>query len=1049
MRKIVLLFAVLAGLLCTASAQTKTITGRVIDEAGKGVPFATVLEKGTSNGVSADENGNFRISLKNGSKLEITANGFDKQEVTAMGGNPLTITLKLLEGMQESVVVTALGISRERKTLSYNPQVIKSDQLEDRGGTNLLSLLQGKVAGADIAGSSGAAGASVNIILRGMTSISNNNQALFVVDGVPISNDVDQTGSTLYGIQPSNRAYDLNPNNIESVSILAGPAAAVLYGSRAASGAVIITTKKGSGIKNKVNVTASTSYSQQKVYGFPKLQNEYGQGASGIFSGTSTNSWGPKFGSTPTLTNGLIASVDQVVNGVAYKAGDVIPYNPYPDNLIGFFETGNVLENNLSINGGDDKSYFGIALNNSTTNGILPGTSFKRNSIEFNAGSQLTTKLNVSGSAKVMNTLQEGTTQGNGGNSAMFRLFSVTRSTNLDYYKQNYQNPDGSNNWFIAGNDNPYWAAYNNPLRSNLMRFIGNVKVAYDVFPWLNVAYRVGADYYTDRRKKVSAIGSTAGSGLGQVLEDVFWRSELNGDLLVNLKKNDLWGTGINANFLLGQNINQRVYQNPYISSASLAIPGFYNVSNGSNFNGTGEYSSKRRLVGHFGQLSLGYKGYLNTEFTLRADQSSTLPKANNTYIYYSAGGSFVATEAFRELKSDILNFAKLRLNYAQVGNDAPVYSLTNSFSSQSFGNNTGSFSFPFGSLTGFGASGTLPNADLKPEITKSFELGANLGLLKDRVTLDFTAYWSSSINQIMSISIPSASGYTSRYLNAGKITNAGTEISLGITPVKNSNVVWSMNFTFSKNKNMVKELFGDIKTARVSGSVFGGVIPSARIGYPYGVIVGSKIPRSPDGQFLIDSTTGNFAVALTDQVVADPNRKWIGGWVNTVSYKGFTLSTTVDLKYGGDIMSWTVATLRSNGSLYETGIDRDTPKILPGVIQRADGTYIQNYIQIPTQTYWNSNFGGIGGSEFTVFDATTFRIREASLGYSFAALNVKSKFVQGLKLTVFARNLFFYAPNSPIDPELSTQGAGNIRGLELQSAPNTRSFGANLKITL
>ncbi|WP_394803653.1 TonB-dependent receptor domain-containing protein [Niabella hibiscisoli] len=504
----------------------------------------------------------------------------------------------------------------------------------------------------------------------------------------------------------------------------------------------------------------------------------------------------------------------------------------------------------------------------------------------------------------------------------------------------------------------------------------------------------------------------------------------------------------MNGSLLLGQNINQRVYQNPYIVSSSLALPDFYNVSNGSNFNGTGEYSSKRRLLGHFAQLNLGYKSYLNTEFTARVDQSSTLPVNNNTYLYYSAGGSFVFTEAFRELRSDILNFGKVRLNYAQVGNDAPVYSIDNSYSSWSFGNNTGSFSFPYGTLTGFGASGTLPNANLKPEITKSFEVGANLGLLKDRVTLDFTAYWSSSINQIMSISIPAASGYTSQYVNAGKINNKGTEISLGITPVKNSEVTWTMNFTFSRNRNEVKELFGDIKTANVSGLRFGGVSPSARIGYPLGVIVGSKVPRSPDGQYLIDSTTGNFAVQITDQVVADPNRKWIAGLVNTVSYKGFTLSATLDYKYGGDIMSWTVATLRSNGSLYETAIDRESPKILPGVIARADGSYVQNNIAIPAQVYWNTNMGGIGGSEFTVFDATTFRIREASLGYDFSNLGVKNKFVNGLKLVAFARNLFFSAPNSPIDPELSTQGAGNIRGLELQSAPNTRSFGASLKVT-
>ncbi|MGN7783378.1 SusC/RagA family TonB-linked outer membrane protein [Niabella sp. 22666] len=1062
MRKFkLLLTATLLLITSIAWSQTKTITGKVMDEEGNPISFASVLEKGTTNGTSADTGGEFSLTLRSGGSIVVSAAGFQTQEIVASISD-LTIVLKRATDMQESVVVTALGISRNRKVLSYSPQVINSELLQNRGDNNLLGLLQGKIAGADITGASGSAGASVNFILRGMTSISGNNQALFVVDGVPISNDVDQTGNTLYGIQPANRAYDLNPNNIESVTVLPGPAAAVLYGSRAASGAVLITTKKGSGKKGKISVTASTSYSQQKVYGFPKLQNDYGQGAGGIFNSTQTNSWGPKFGTTPSKTNGLIATVDQVVNGVQYKVGDVIPYRPYEDNLIGFFETGSILDNNFSISGGDDKSFFNVAFNNSTTNGIMPNTIFKKNGIDLNVGNQLSEKWNLSGSAKIMNTVQDGTTQGNGGNSAMFRVWGVTRSTNLEYYRDNYKNLDGTNNWFVTGADNPYWAAYNNPLTSNVMRFVGQVKIGYDVLPWMNVSYRVGADYYTDRRKKISAIGSTAAGGTGQVIEDIFWRSELNGDLLIDMKQNKIFGSDIDATLLLGQNINQRVLQNPFITSSGLALANFYNVSNGSNFNGTGESSSKRRVVGHFGQLGLGYKGFLNTEFTARLDQASTLPKANNTYLYYSAGGSFIVTEAFKNLKSNVLNFAKARINYAQVGNDAPVYSLLNSYGSGSFGNNTGTFSFPFttptSSLVGFEISNILPNPDLKPEITSSLEMGANIGLFKDRVTIDFTAYWSNTKNQIMQIALPAASGYVSRYLNAGQISNKGTEISLGIVPVRNDNVIWNMNFTFSRNRNEVKALFGNTNTTPIPGNFFGGVAPSARVGYPLGVIVGSKIPRSPDGQYLIDSLTGNFAAAISDQVVADPNRKWIAGWVNTVSYKGFTLSSTIDFKYGGDIMSWTIATLRANGSLYETGVNRDEPKILPGVIARPiigeDGkpsiAYIPNNIQIPAQIYWNTNMGGIGGGEFTVFDATTFRIREASFGYDFSNLTtVRSKFVHGLRLTVFARNLFMYAPNSPIDPELSTQGAGNIRGLELQSAPNTRSFGASLQIRL
>ncbi|MBN8837464.1 MAG: SusC/RagA family TonB-linked outer membrane protein [Sphingobacteriia bacterium] len=1026
-------------------AQTRTITGKVIDEKGNPIADASILVKGTTVGTFTSKEGTFSLKVSTTAKtLIVVATNFTTKEIAIDQKNDISVSLKSSSNNLDEVVVTALGISKDRKTLGYSPQTIKAEALENKGDNSLLNLLQGKVAGADITGASGSAGASTNIVLRGMSSINGSNQPLFVVDGIPISNDLDQTAGTLYGNQPANRAMDLNPSTIESINVLTGPAAAVLYGSRASNGAIVITTKKGSGQKGRVDISFSSSYSQQKVYGFPKLQNSYGQGSGGVFSSTSTSSWGPAFGATPTLTNGLITSAATNVNGINYAAGSTIDYKPYSTNLIDFFNVGNNFDNTLLINGGDTKNYFSANLGSSVTNGIMPNTNFKKNSVGFSAGSQLTNKLNISGGVNFYNTLQLGTTQGNGGNSAMFALWGVTRSTNLAYYKDNYKNLDGSNNWWVSGRDNPYFASYENPITSNLIRFIGNLKISYDVTNWLNISYRLGADAYNDRRKRIVAIGSTQASGTGRVTEDIFFRSEFNGDLLINMKKSNLF-KGLNANLLLGQNINQRTYQNATVTALSLTIPNFYNVSNGTNFSSSGEYSSKRRLVGYFGQLSLGYKNYLNGELTLRVDQSSTLPKKNNSYLYYSYGGSFIFTEALK-LNSKILNFGKIRASYAKVGNDAAPYKLENSFSKWSYGNNVASFSFPYGTVTGFGASSTLPNPDLTPEFSTSIEFGGNLGFLKDRLTLDVTFYKTLSTNQIIDVAIPTSTGYDSRTINVGKISNKGIELTIGGTPIKSKNFQWTISANFAKNRNVVEELYPGVTQMNLPGSYFGGVAPSVVVGQPYGVIVGSTIPRSPDGQYLIDSTTGSFATSITNQVVANPNRDWSAGLGNTFRYKNLTLSFLVDYKQGGQMLSWTIATLRSNGSLDETGVDRDKAHILPGVVSVGGGKYVSNYIQIPAQTYW-SNLGGIGGGEMAVFDATTFRLRELSLTYDLPLKN--TNIIKGLKLTVFGRNLFYYSPNCLIDPEVNTQGAGNIRGLELQSAPNTRNMGCSIKISL
>jgi len=1081
MRKVLclLLFLTAAGSLW---AQNKVLNGLVRDDKGVPVSDVSVTAKGTSVGVTTNGEGRFSITVPGGvNTLVFSSINFATQEVAIGKTTSFSITLQSATKDLTEVVVTALGITKERRSLGYATQTVKSEAIVDKGDGSMLNLLQGKLAGADIVGASGAPGASTSIILRGITSFSGNQSPLFVVDGVPVSDNTDESTVGLYSGQSSNRTLDLNPNNIESINVLQGPAAAALYGSRASKGAIMITTKKGSGRKGVLDITFSSSYTRQKMYGFPELQNKYGQGGSGVFSAVSGNSYGPAFGSTPSLANGLIVApgTTQYVNGKTYVAGETIPYEAHPSNVDDYFQTGYIFDQNLTINSGDAKNNYGITLGNSRQEGILPNSELRKTNVGFTASAALSDKLSLRAGATYFSTVQKGITQGsNGAYSSYANVYRMPRSLDFNYYKNNYTTVGGYNNWYLPNSfsttlqdsvstgDNPYYAAYKNPLRSDVSRVMANMTLGYDVTKWLNISYRAGVDAYTDRRKRKVSIGSaqavrsvftgTPGAATGGVMDDMFFRSELNGDLMINAKKNDIFVKGLNANVLLGQGVNQQKFQQNSLTGYNLTIADFYNISNASNLSLSNEQNTTKRTWGLYGQISLAYNNYLFLELTGRQDHSSTLPKSKNSYFYPSVSSSLVLTDAFN-IKSKLLSFAKIRAAYARVGNDAPVFSLDNTFVTASGGNNVANYSFPFGSVAGFAASTALGNKDLSPEFTSTVDLGLNIGLFDNRLNIDATVYNTKSTDQIVAIGLPASSGYLTKLVNIGEMTNKGFELTVNATPVKSKDFTWSVSGNFSLNRNKVTAIAPGVKSFSFGGIPFSGLIPTIAVGEAYGIIRGSKFITNAAGERLVDSATGLYANYVTDQTVLDPNRKWISGLTNTFSYKRVTLSVLVDYKHGGQFESFTVATLRANGSLKVTE-DRDRSFILPGVIDMGGGKYRPNNIQISGQTYYNSALGAATGAstsnEFAVVDASTFRLREVSLGYDLSGSQVNTKIFKNIRLTVYGRNLFFYAPNSLIDPELSTQGAGTstsggmVRGLELGSAPNTRNMGVSLRAT-
>ncbi|MFZ4261866.1 SusC/RagA family TonB-linked outer membrane protein [Sphingobacterium sp. HJSM2_6] len=1045
--KLNLLSVVMLLLLVTTAgyAQNRSIFG-IVRSASDGTPLAGVSVKlvGTNSATQTDAAGRYNIQARENSTLNFSFIGFTTQNINIGTRLEININLTSTDEAIEEILVTAQGIERTARSIGYATQKVSGDELTQRSETNVLNSLQGKIAGVSIGSSSGQPGSSTNINIRGITSFGGNNQPLIVVDGVIFSNDTDNSQNTLFGSQPANRLNDIPPDNIESINVLKGPAASALYGSRASAGVLIITTKSGKGMTGKTEVSINSSINFQNIGFLPKLQSSYGQGSQNIYNNTSTASWGPAFG-----------TVDEVIQGGTEK---LVPYRAYPNNIKDFFNTGSFLQNSLNLAGGDENSNFAAGASSTIQQGVVPNSKFNRHTVNIGGNRTLNNGIRISGVLNYAKTNQRGSTMGNGG-SAFGQLSRIPIS--YDLMGTPILNEFGQRQYFLSTQNSPLWSVENEFFTSNVNRAYGNLSVGYDITDWLNVNYRITGDTYFDIRTQVLRPGA-ARAPLGSIDEDNRFRSELNGDLLITAKKENLWIDGLNANLLLGHNINSRDFRSSGVISSDLAIPAFDNVGVAAVF--TGSYSEKttRRLIGYYGQVGLGYKDYLFLELTGRADQSSTLPKSNNTYFYPSTSISFVPTSAFQTLKSETLSYWKIRANAARVGRDADPYLLKTLYTSSSYGNNTASITFPLSidgsSIPGFQISSRIGNNALKPEFVTSYEIGTQVGLFNNRIDLDFTYFSTKSKSQIFNVAVSNSSGFNSKTNNIGEMTNRGIEILLGGYPIRKEKFSWHMNFNFTRIRNNVVAIFGDkpvggnILTSSVIPNInsFTGIAPSIAEGHPYGVIVGSQHARNANGDFLINPVTGGFESAIGNKVIANPQKDYTLGFTNTLNYKGISLMALIDIQKGGQIFSMGQVDLRTAGYLDFTAVDRDQPRILPGVIEIIENGEVKGYrpndIQVSAQTYW-SGLGGIG-SEAAVFDATSYRLREVSISYALpASLLHKTPFGQ-LSFGFSARNLWMFAPGFPSDPEINTQGAGNVQGLDLNGIPTTKNYGFNIRIT-
>ena len=1035
------------------NAQQRLLSGIVVSTEGKGIPSATVQITETNESTTTAEDGRFSIKATRGQHIGISSVGYVSNSMLITNVNDVRIILRASGKELGEVVVTALGISRQKRAVGYSVQDVSGEALSEVKPTNIVNALSGKIAGVQITNATGAVGGSSRIVIRGNHSFGQN-EPLWVVDGTPFinfSSDQDAMSGQDYG----NGALDLDPSNIESISVLKGANATALYGSRGANGVVLVTTKKGSKARNRIGIDVSSSISFESAYILPNWQNSYGGGSKGSefywkkdqpgmtyedyakkYSYNYVDGWGGGVNDGisrswgPRLDAGLL--LDQFT-------GKNQPWVSRPNNMRDFFETGITKDNSIALSKASDAGSMRLFLSNMAVKGTTPNTDYTKYtagfSSELNLSKRLTAGINMTYVNNHSDNLPSQGYDGGGDNpSASFTFFQ--RQVDVAPLKDHWSELDAKGHPYSfaqAEMNNPYADAHNNASRTR-NRLYGNVNMKYKMTDWLSVLGRIGTDYYNEERKKTLRSISYDGNGSGKFWQSDKFAQETNADILLmfDRKINDqfrLDGTvGANYRIESGHQVRMDINQ--------LTVPDLFTVANISGYPSVSQFDSKKVSNSVLGSFNLSFKNYLFLGVTARNDWSSTLPKNNWSYFYPSVSAGFVFTDAFK-MKSDIFSYGKVRGSWAQVGNDAAPYNVGATYSSVGGGSWNGT--------TMFYLPGQLPSLNLKPENTSSVEAGVDLKFLKNRVGVDLTVYQTKTINQIMSVDIATSTGYSSAFINAGEIENKGVELIVNATPISNPNgFSWDVTVNWAKNKNKVNALYKDLESLFISSMWLSST--EARPGEPYGVIRGSSFLRNKNGDLIVNSR-GLPQVAPKVESWGNITPDWIGGVSNSFSYKNFSLSFLIDVRKGGDIISGTKlwATRMGNTAATAANNIRETGLIVPGV--KADGT--PNDIRVDAQDY----FGAASRLPYIMLDGSYVKFRELSLRYALSKSITNRLGIQSASIALFGRNLaLLYTDKSNdihIDPETGF-GTGNTGvGYEQMQIPNSRSIGIKLSVSL
>ena len=1081
-------------LTVTGFSQEQKILKGVVKDANTNEPLigVNIQIKGKNTGAVTDIDGNFELQVETQDTLTASYIGYMDQEILTDNVSFVNLLLYNDNVALDEVTVTALGIKRATKSLGYAVQEIDGGELTTVKDPNLINNLAGKAAGVNIIGGGSGVGASSRIVIRGESSLSGNNQPLFVVNGIPINNSGGGNGRTQGNLEADygNGAGEINPEDIETLTVLKGANATALYGSRAANGVILITTKSGAG-KQGVGIDVNLSSTFENPLRIPQYQNKYGQGAGfnfefvdGFGSGTNDNideSWGPAL-------DGRMMVQHHSKNGQGIRAGDFrlrpadysdqsgyeqLPWSPQPDNIKNFFETGVTTNANIAVYGGDDKRNFRLSYTNLNSEGILPNTNLKRNTINLDATQYFfNKKLAINTNVNYVNSGSDNRTNNSYGTENVMYLWvwfgrHIPMNTLSDYWQRGLEGIQQFNynyNW----HDNPYFTLFENTNAFDKDRIYGNINATYNITDDLSLMLRTGTDFYNELRVGKRA-WSTQRFDKGQYREDkIFWR-ERNTDFLLNY--NTAFDNKLSLNASMGGNQMSQTYKYDLISANELAVPGVYTFANSAVALSKDPFRSEKRINSLYASASLGINNGIYIDLAGRNDWASTLPSANNSYFYPSASVSFILDELLDLPKG--VSFAKLRVGWGQVGNDTDPYGLDSYFEF---------LSTPYGTQLLGTESNNLANPDLKPERASTFEVGADLRLFKNRFGLDIAYYNTNTINQILRIPVSQTSGYGSKLINAGEITSQGVEGLLSITPVKSRNFTWDSNINFTLNRSKVIELAEGLETYSISSNYLQTLAKvGGRMGDVYGtgfVLVDPNKNERVTVDDIEDIQDGWGHLYNSDGLpIRDPNLRRLGnynpdftvGFSNSFNFKGFNVGFLLDWRQGGVVLSRTLLIGGTSGMMEETAqYDRERHQFIggqtkvngvstldrPGFIEVSTDngsgpvTYTPNNIPVSARDFYWSHFNR-GNEEVGLYDATFVKLREARIGYTLPVELSKKIGAQKLTISVVGRNLALWTENPHFDPEVfSYDGNTIVPGVEDMATPSSRSIGASLNIT-
>ncbi len=1016
--------------------QSATCTGVVTDSTGETVIGASVVVKGTTNGTITGLNGDFTLNnVKKGDIIQISFVGYKTIEV-AWDGKPIKVSMEDDSQTLQEVVVTALGIKREKKALGYAMQEVKGDALVAARETNLANALSGKVSGVQIIRSSNGPAGSSKIQLRGANSVTGTNQPLIVVDGTPLDNFTGADNNDFWNpsTDMGNGLSDINAEDIESMSVLKGASAAALYGSRAGNGVILITTKKGSQNPG-LGITISSSISIEDVFMKPDRQMLFGQGSDGIYNAQSGSNWGP------------------VIDGKMVEdwEGKSVPFKYY-DNVGNFFKTGVNATENVAFSQQYNKTSVYTSFTRLDDFSKIPGADYKRTNVTTRIASTFgkDDRWSIDGKVQYINSYAKNRPiSGQNANNYFYAMYSFPLTMDITRFKQAVDPTDGSMYWWAKGNSrNPYWSKDHSTNEDSRNRFLMNYSMKYQFTDWLNAEIRFGSDmYYTETETKLTSGGPDSETGRYSVGEQKFY--ENNYSFLITAQKDQVLGK-FGGVVTFGGNLMQRRSTGISTSASELIVPDLFWITNSeSSKRDISQTLSHRKINSLYGTFGVNYDGWVFLDGTFRNDWSSTLSKENRSFFYPSISASWVISDMVNKTGHEMpswFTYAKTRVSFAQVGNDMDPYQLYNTYS-------IGSDGFT-GGVTG-NTGGTLYNDRVRSELISSWEAGLEVRFFNNRLGFDFAWYKSNARRQLLNMPMNSLSGYSQYKINAGDIQNTGIEIMLNATPVQTRDFTWDTQVNFSQNKNKIIELEKGIEEYRLGG--YDNLKIIAKAGGNYGEIWGTTFTRVTDkssphyGKLLLNSSglpQGNSQMTK----LGDQQATCLVGWTNTFTYKGFTLSALVDARFGGKIFSGTNRALQSNGTAACTVVGGKREQfVVDGVIADGNGGYKVSDVEVTPQQYWaavTGSTGNLGIGEANLYDASNIRLRNLSLSYAFPKKMLSKTPFQQMKLGVSCNNVWMIKSHlNGVDPESVFATSTNATGFENMSSPTSRTYLFNVTL--